>query len=237
MDPRTGRPVQGVLSVAVLTDTGTAGDALDDAFFVLGVEGSRRTGRASAVLEAIFFLPVRKNGWKMVRDIEVTPVNRRTFLRSLARRRRLACFVLPDAVGRTAEGEDHARPDLSTAEPQPAVQSEQHGRHGRDRHRHHRHRRRRREGHARAVRRDADRQESVPDRGDLAGGVHRLVLSAGPREGARARRARSRAVGHQGQGAWSAGARAARRQRRATTASATRPAARVRRRTPPARRV
>ena len=59
----------------------------------------------------------------------------------------------------------------------------------------------RRQGHARAVRRDADRQEPVPDRGDLAGGLHRLVLSAGPREGPRARRARPGAVGHQGQGA------------------------------------
>src|SRR5258708_26527715 len=33
MDPRTGRPVQGVLSVAVLASSGTAGDALDAAFF------------------------------------------------------------------------------------------------------------------------------------------------------------------------------------------------------------
>jgi FAD:protein FMN transferase len=41
MDPRTGRPVQGVLSVAVLTSSGTAGDALDDAFVVLGPERSR----------------------------------------------------------------------------------------------------------------------------------------------------------------------------------------------------
>ena len=31
MDPRTGRPVQGPLSVAVLARTGTAGDALDNA--------------------------------------------------------------------------------------------------------------------------------------------------------------------------------------------------------------
>ena len=36
MDPRAGRPVQGMLSVAVLAGTGTAGDALDNAFFVLG---------------------------------------------------------------------------------------------------------------------------------------------------------------------------------------------------------
>ena len=41
MDPRTGWPVQGVLSVAVLASSGTAGDALDDALFVMGLERSR----------------------------------------------------------------------------------------------------------------------------------------------------------------------------------------------------
>ena len=41
MDPRTGRPVQGVLSVAVLTDSATDGDALDDVLFVQGPEASR----------------------------------------------------------------------------------------------------------------------------------------------------------------------------------------------------
>jgi hypothetical protein len=32
MDPRTARPVQGMLTVAILSATGTEGDALDDAF-------------------------------------------------------------------------------------------------------------------------------------------------------------------------------------------------------------
>ena len=68
MDPRTGRPVQGVLSVAVLASTGTAGDALDDAFFVMGVDGSRRYSRAGTGVEAMFFLPDPKNGWRMVRE-------------------------------------------------------------------------------------------------------------------------------------------------------------------------
>ena len=39
MDPRTGGPSRGA-SVAVLASSGTAGDALDNAFFVLGPEGS-----------------------------------------------------------------------------------------------------------------------------------------------------------------------------------------------------
>ena len=67
MDPRRGRPVQGVLSVAVLTSTGTAGDALDNAFFVQGVEGSRPLLRHLPETEVLFFLPQEGNRWKMVR--------------------------------------------------------------------------------------------------------------------------------------------------------------------------
>ena len=52
MDPRSGRPVQGVLSVAVLAPSATAGDALDDAFFVLGPEGSRRVSPTAGDVEA-----------------------------------------------------------------------------------------------------------------------------------------------------------------------------------------
>ena len=66
MDPRTARPVQGVLSVAVLADTGTEGDALDDAFFVQGVEATRRRLRRRAGTEAWFFLPTADGAWRMV---------------------------------------------------------------------------------------------------------------------------------------------------------------------------
>jgi thiamine biosynthesis lipoprotein len=67
MDPRTARPVQGILGVAVLTTTGTAGDALDDALFVQGVERSRAYLRRLPATEAIFFLPEDGRPWKMVR--------------------------------------------------------------------------------------------------------------------------------------------------------------------------
>jgi len=67
MDPRTGRPAQGVLTVAVLTTTGTAGDALDDAFFVLGPEQSRAYLRRLRDTEVIFFLPDARRGWTVVR--------------------------------------------------------------------------------------------------------------------------------------------------------------------------
>ena len=55
IDPRTGQPVQGVLSVAVLASTGTAGDALDTAFFVLGREMSRDYRARLADVEVFFF--------------------------------------------------------------------------------------------------------------------------------------------------------------------------------------
>jgi thiamine biosynthesis lipoprotein len=67
MDPRTGRPVQGVLSVAVLADSGTAGDALDDALFVLGPEGSRSYLYRLPGTEALFFLPTATRDWTLVR--------------------------------------------------------------------------------------------------------------------------------------------------------------------------
>ena len=67
MDPRTARPVQGVLSVAVLTDNGTAGDALDNVFFVQGLEGSRAHVQRLRNTEALFFLPERGRSWRLVR--------------------------------------------------------------------------------------------------------------------------------------------------------------------------
>ena len=65
MNPRAGRPVPGVLGVAVLGLS--AADALDEVLFV---EGARR---APAVLkkhpstEAVFFLPEPAKRWKLIR--------------------------------------------------------------------------------------------------------------------------------------------------------------------------
>jgi thiamine biosynthesis lipoprotein len=67
MDPRTARPVQGVLSVAVLAASGTAGDALDDAFFVEGLEKARAHVARLRDPEAYFFLPDRTSAWRMDR--------------------------------------------------------------------------------------------------------------------------------------------------------------------------
>jgi FAD:protein FMN transferase len=67
MDPRSGQPAQGVLSVAVQAESGTTADALDNAFFVLGPEGSRAYLRRRAGVEAVFFLPQAKGEWTSVR--------------------------------------------------------------------------------------------------------------------------------------------------------------------------
>ena len=66
MDPRTGKPVQGMLTVAVLSATGTEGDALDDVFFVQGVEKSRAYLQRLAGVEAYCFLPDGHHGWTQV---------------------------------------------------------------------------------------------------------------------------------------------------------------------------
>jgi thiamine biosynthesis lipoprotein len=65
MDPRTGRPVEGVLSVAVITPDGTSGDALDNVFYVLGVETSRRRKKEFAAERIMFFIPSGKQ-WRRI---------------------------------------------------------------------------------------------------------------------------------------------------------------------------
>jgi thiamine biosynthesis lipoprotein len=68
MDPRAARPVQGVLSVAVMTTTGTEGDALDDAFFVLGAARTREYLQRLREVEMFFFLPDGQKGWTMIHE-------------------------------------------------------------------------------------------------------------------------------------------------------------------------
>jgi thiamine biosynthesis lipoprotein len=70
MDPRSGRPVQGVLSVAVVSASATDGDALDDVLFVLGEERSRgfvaRLPREAGV-SVYYFLPATGAGFRLER--------------------------------------------------------------------------------------------------------------------------------------------------------------------------
>ncbi|MBZ5563747.1 MAG: FAD:protein FMN transferase [Acidobacteriia bacterium] len=61
MDPRTGWPVENMLSTTVLAPSTTESDALSK-LFVLGVEGSRRVLAAHPDLTAIFYLPGNSPG-------------------------------------------------------------------------------------------------------------------------------------------------------------------------------
>jgi thiamine biosynthesis lipoprotein len=65
MDPRTGWPVERMLSVAVITETGTAGDALDNVFYVQGTQWSRKAFSAFPVSKVVFFLSEAGGKWRM----------------------------------------------------------------------------------------------------------------------------------------------------------------------------
>ncbi len=67
MDPRTAKPVMNVLSVGVITDTGTKGDALDNVFYVQGVKKAKSLLKIYPSTQVFFFLPDQRNRWKMVR--------------------------------------------------------------------------------------------------------------------------------------------------------------------------
>jgi thiamine biosynthesis lipoprotein ApbE len=70
MDPRTGWPVQGVLSVAVLSDDATDGDALDNVLFVKGESSSPAFLRSlpnAKPIGAFLFLPDARAGYRIVR--------------------------------------------------------------------------------------------------------------------------------------------------------------------------
>jgi thiamine biosynthesis lipoprotein len=67
MDPRTGWPVQNILSVAVLAQSGTEGDALDNICSVHGAERSRAYLKHFPGAEVLFFVPAPGKGWKLVR--------------------------------------------------------------------------------------------------------------------------------------------------------------------------
>jgi FAD:protein FMN transferase len=67
VDPTTGRPVQGLLSVAILSDRATEGDALDNVLFVQGPEKAPATLARLPATEALFFLPRPGRTWTLLR--------------------------------------------------------------------------------------------------------------------------------------------------------------------------
>jgi len=69
IDPRTGMPGEGVLSVTVLAPTAAEADALATGLFLLGVEKTRQLCQHRPELAAIFVVPSRQSG-----GIETIPV-------------------------------------------------------------------------------------------------------------------------------------------------------------------
>ena len=70
MDPRTGYPVRGVLSVAVVSASATDGDALDNVLFVQGLARARAfVGKLPPSLgtSVYFFLPADGDGYRLER--------------------------------------------------------------------------------------------------------------------------------------------------------------------------
>lgn len=62
LDPKTGFPAEGVLSVTVLAPTATLSDALATAFFVMGPKRTETFCRLHPQIGAVFLLPARKAG-------------------------------------------------------------------------------------------------------------------------------------------------------------------------------
>src|SRR5205814_1310596 len=106
-----------------------------------------------------------------------------------------------------AEDEDHARTGLCAHQPEPTVQSGRYGGDHRDRRGNHRYWRRRFSRCTETVCRAADRAGPAAYRTAVAGHVAVVLLSSWARKRTCARRARSCAVGHQRQGAETAGSR------------------------------
>jgi thiamine biosynthesis lipoprotein len=67
MDPRTGRPSQGVLSVVALAGSGIVSDALGTALYVEGPERGRSLLDRRRGTEAYFFVP-EGHGWKATHE-------------------------------------------------------------------------------------------------------------------------------------------------------------------------
>jgi thiamine biosynthesis lipoprotein len=62
LDPRTGRPAEGVLSVTVVASSAAVADALSTALFVLGPEWARAYCESRPDIAAVFVCPSRGAG-------------------------------------------------------------------------------------------------------------------------------------------------------------------------------
>jgi thiamine biosynthesis lipoprotein len=65
LDPRTGQPAEGVLSVSVVAPTAVQADALSTAFFVLGTKWALDYCRLHPSIAMVMFCPTQGNRWEM----------------------------------------------------------------------------------------------------------------------------------------------------------------------------
>lgn len=66
LDPRTGRPAEGVLSATVIAPTAAEADALSTAFFVMGVEQAQAYCRARPAISALLVVPTPRGSIDLV---------------------------------------------------------------------------------------------------------------------------------------------------------------------------
>ena len=65
LDPRSGQPAEGVLSVTVLAPTAAEADALSTAFYVMGPEAAADYCRRHTSIAALIFVPAAGNRWEL----------------------------------------------------------------------------------------------------------------------------------------------------------------------------
>jgi thiamine biosynthesis lipoprotein len=65
LDPRTGQPAEGVLSVSVIAPTAAEADALSTAFYVLGPQWALDYCRLHPKIAMIMFCPAEGNRWRV----------------------------------------------------------------------------------------------------------------------------------------------------------------------------
>jgi thiamine biosynthesis lipoprotein len=65
LDPRTGWPAAGVLSVTVLAPTAAEADALSTAFYVMGPDAAEAYCRSHPAVAMIMFCPSEGNRWEL----------------------------------------------------------------------------------------------------------------------------------------------------------------------------
>ena len=65
LDPRTGWPADGMLSVTVLAPTAAEADALSTAFYVMGPEAAMSYCRHRPAIAAILFASTASNRWEV----------------------------------------------------------------------------------------------------------------------------------------------------------------------------